>query len=89
MVTDVFPFHGPEAPAHVPDTELPDVPGDGFDMELAHLPGFSEGLHVVVVVVLQDAPDDDGREFVKIQSGFQPVVSGTALPEIFFDFSGQ
>ena len=43
-------------------------------MELAHLGRFPESFHVVVVVVLQDTPDDDGREFIKIQRGIQTVV---------------
>ena len=85
----MLPVHGPEAAAHVAYAKVPDIFGDRFYMKLAHLRRFPECLHVVVVVVLQDTPDDDGREFIEVQRGIQAVVFGAALPEILFHLPGK
>ena len=89
MIPDVLPVHGTQSAAHVAYAEVPDIFGNGLYMELTHLRCFPEGLHVVVVVVLQDTPDDDGREFIKVQRRIQPIVFSATLPEILFHLSGQ
>jgi hypothetical protein len=58
-------------------------------MELAHLGRLPERFHVVVVIVLQDAPDDDGSELIEVQRGIQTVILCAALPKILFHLSRQ